>query len=599
MIDYDGDAASLVTGCIDRVSGFQSQLVEAAERDYQNFHAFLDMTDRDPSRANVAIPKLFSIIMGKAPQLIKALVGQRPYIPFEARREEYKEAARLQSILMDEYLSRGGFKLEFSLTEIMAVLFGTCYLEPMPYLHTQYQATLVPIEQMGPYGVEQTGRYVRQYEPTERLQFRFTPYALWDVLHHENARTLREKGGCPWVIKMRLVSRRHLKKLAAEGAYGDGFDAEKLTWSRDDMAYTDMEDHDGLNILKNMGYMAPAPDGDTALLFRYESEDRYIDMLGKDLVLRDRDNPFTEKEGGHGLINLCKITHNINPHTQARWRGNGEAKVNEVLTSLLNENLSATIDSINMMNQGVVIYARDRGVEPDDLVMAAGNKIGFTVNPGERINDMYNTTFGSPLPRDHHLLREQIEQYIDLGAQWYEVNRGEKVPGDPTLGEVGILKAAGDAPLEMSVSIVEEEFMADMGRKMLCHVEQFANDDDLIEILGEEDAAKLMYLNPQDLPGGYNFTFKGSDKVVNQYIKQKNLQLLDDRLNGSPWLNEREWLKQLLIAHGLDDELEDVLYTEEEFMEMQQSIAQQEAAQMQVPGVNPAAEQQQLARGGM
>jgi hypothetical protein len=165
-------------------------------------------------------------------------------------------------------------------------------------------------------------------------------------------------------------------------------------------------------------------------------------------------------------------------------------------------------------------------------------------------------------------MREVIERYIDLGAQWYEVNRGEKVPGDPTLGEVGMLKAAGEAPLEMTVSVLEEEFLKDLGNKCLSHIEQFATMEDRVEILGQEDAVRTMMLHPQDLPGGYNFTFRGSDRVVNQALRRRDMQTLHDRIIGIPWLDQRSWLMELLKTHDLDDVAEDVVYSEEEFAQM-------------------------------
>jgi hypothetical protein len=522
------------------------------------------MTYRDPSRANIAIPKLFSIVMGKAPQVVRALAGRRPYLPFEASREEYQDDADLMSKMLDTILAGSGYKLELTLASLINMVFGWSYMEPLPYYKTIHQAVLVPDMSEGPYGPEITG-FHKEYQPTQRLRFRMTPMAPWDVITHENATTLREQGGCRWVIKTRIVSRKDMKRLAASGFYGPDFDADKIDSKH---FVDDLHDHEGLEILSSMGYNAPPNDGDTTILWRFESEERYVDRLGKYLILRDRDNPFAADQGGHGLINLCKMTHNLNPHTQNRWRGNGEAKINEVLISVLNENISATLDNVNMKSQGVTYYATGRGVEPEDLVMSVGNKIGFRLESGENIEDLVKESFGSSLPDDHHIMREVIERYIDLGAQWYEVNRGEKVPGDPTLGEVGMLKAAGEAPLEMTVSVLEEEFLKDLGNKCLSHIEQFATMEDRVEILGQEDAVRTMMLHPQDLPGGYNFTFRGSDRVVNQALRRRDMQTLHDRIIGIPWLDQRSWLVELLKTHDLDDVAEDVVYSEEEFAQM-------------------------------
>ena len=113
-------------------------------------------------------------------------------------------------------------------------------------------------------------------------------------------------------------------------------------------------------------------------------------------------------------------------------------------------------------------------------------------------------------------------------------------------------------------------------------MDQWARNQDRIELLGAEDNQRLIHLaiqaqagllNPGDLPGGFDFMFEGSDRVLNQVIRQRNLMNLDKRVGESVWTKQREWLKVLFESHDLSDDFETVIQTEEEMAAMLQMQA--------------------------
>lgn len=580
-IDFDdtseGGALKLYRAAYDQADEVQLSRDNQCERDYQMFHAFLDMSLRNPERANIAIPKIYSIVMTKVPREVRAAIGRRPYIPFDAKRDEYKDAASLQVKMLDQLLYQAGFGGEFVLLDMLKTVYGTAFMEARPYYQQDIQRVVVPQMMEGPpgFGPTFTG-YEIVNQPVLRLKFELTTYAPWELRFCPMATSLSTPNGCRYAIKIRIVSKRAIRKIAEEGGYGTDFDADLLDAFPNEYS-NEVTKHRGLQILQNMGLPAPGQDSDIGILFRYESPDRYIDVWNDHVVLRDGDNPYAKKDGGHGLINLSRCIHNVDPHTQAVFWGNGEVKINEVLGSMLSDTFALTMDNHQFMNVGKTYYAVGRGVSPEQLVHQMGNMIGFDLKPNEKINDLIQEDRGQELPTAHYAIPKILEDYMDLVSNSFPVMRGEEVTGDHTLGEISMLREAGDSRTELNVKIIEDIFLADMGHKGLCHMDQWARHEDRVEMLGEEDAMALIFLNPRDLPGGYDFIFGGSDRVVNQVIRQRNLLELDARMSASPYLKERPWVELLLEAHDLGDEEENVLLTEEEF-----AIKQQQELQIQM-----------------
>ncbi len=577
-LDFDAsgeDAAlKLFRETFDISKDHQDGRDEQCERDYQLFHAFLDMRNRDPGRSNVSIPKMFSLVMTKAPKEIKAAIGRRPYIPFEAEREEFKEYSDLQSQMLDQLLYLGGFFNEFVVADMIKTLYGTAFMESVPYYKKVVERAVVPdvVELFD--GPVQVGMKVVEQEAV-RLRFKLRTYAPWEIKVDPYATDLENPDGCRWLVKIMIASKREIKKLAKQGAYGPKFDAGRLDDNPDDFGQS-TTDHRGLQILSNMGLPEATPDGDIGVLFRYESPDRYIDVWNDNVVLRDVDNPYSIAEGGHGLINLSRLPHNIDPHTQNRFWGNGEGKINEIMSSLMNDLINITLDNHNMANMGKTFYAMDMGMSPEKLVHQIGNKIGIKLPTGMRIDDVVKESWGNGLPADHYNLQQMAEDWVDMTSGSHEVARGEESTGQRTLGEVAMLKESGDSRQELNVRLIEAPFLTDLGHKNLSHIQQWAQPEDISEILGDEAAQMMMLMHPQDLPGSFNFVFTGSDRVVNQLIKQQNLATVSEALANNPYTKLRGLAEVQLETHDLGDKIDDLLISEEEKQFMDQQAAEQE-----------------------
>jgi hypothetical protein len=586
FLDFDVDPTdergvlNLVRTAYDIADDHQNVRDAQCERDYQNFHGFVDMSARDPDRANISIPKLNSVLMTGAPKEIKALTYKRPYIPLIANLDEFKPHARLNEKILDTLLYRGGFRHQFALAIIMKMLYGTAYMEVVPVYKRRIEKMMVdetiPAMDGSPVVI---GRHVEDVE-VNRLHFKIAAYAPWQVKVDPFAVSLEDEDGCRYVVKIQIVSKRLLRKMAMEGAYGPNFDVEKLNSSKAD--YTEAQKDRGLEILTNMGMPEPRVDGDIGVMMRLETAERYTDVWNDRIILRDGVNPYIETPGtnprrrGHGLINLSRLIHNIDPHTQTQFWGNGEAKIIEILTMLLSDHYNLAFDNANFLNQGMTYALKSGGLTPESLIHAVGNKVLIDPLPGLGIKDMVMESFGENLPRDFYALGDKIDQFIDLVTHKAEPTRGQKVTGEHTLGEVIRMEQKGDARDELTVSFSENPGLSDIAFKCLGHIEQFAKEDDIVDLLGEEEAAQFLYLHPRYMPGGYDYKFKGSDHVMNDVMKQQSVAALSEQLIQNPYLKPREWGRLQLEVSGFDDEVDNVLFTEEEFAQIQQQQAEQE-----------------------
>jgi len=93
-IDFDGDPVALVKAAYKFANDNLGPRRTRWKREYKIFNAILDMTNRDPERANVFIPKITTIIRQKHPGDVRAIAGTRPYFPFTSRRPQYRPGVK-------------------------------------------------------------------------------------------------------------------------------------------------------------------------------------------------------------------------------------------------------------------------------------------------------------------------------------------------------------------------------------------------------------------------------------------------------------------------------------------------------------------------
>lgn len=559
-LDFDGEPLKLVEDAFTMAQSQQQVRNNQYQRDWQNFMGWVDMTKRNPDQANVFVPKPFIIVETKVPRNVRSVVGMRPYIPFESSRDEYRYQSQLMQTMLDELLYRGGMYSKYNDAAKIKTLYGTSFVEAIPHYDQVIQKMVVPDEYGQPTITE---------EVVYRLRLRLRVYAPWEIYADPYALNLEEKDACRFVVKIELVSRRQLIRLAQQGAYPD-LDVELLS----SVHASDSQDkakHWGFAMLANLGIPLPEGDDDMGVLMRYESPERYIDIWNGLIPLRDIDNPYK-----HSKINLSRHKHTSDAHPQNSFWGMGEMKPNEILFAMNNDAWNMTLNSHQLHNQPTTYYRKD-AVHPDALVRTAGNRIAIDAANDRPISDSIEDAPMHPLPRDHYMIPHELERMIDMTSGIYDMQRGESPVKQSTASEAAMRREAGDIRLELEIRN-SEAFLADLGDKCLSHIDQFSTIEDKVEILGQEAAMHLEYANPNDIPGGYNYRFKGSARASNQLTKQRNIKELSQILLNVPNILPGEFSKLILQIHDFDEsEINRIIIPDQVMQQMQQQQAQQEA----------------------
>lgn len=568
ILDFDGDPIKLGEDAYLLSRDAQTGRNDQYKRDYHQYVGYRDMTQFNPDAANVVIPKLASIVDTKVPIDMRAVFSRRPYIPFESQRPEFKEIARYQSKYMDELLYKAGLYEQAVMLAKLKTIYGTAFLEVLPYFENITEKVVVPVE----IGGMQIGQEVQE-QVVPRLRLSLRVWAPWEIYVDPFATNLTAPDGCRWLVKLQLASRRQLIKMAEKGAYGQDFDVEAL---KADKGLTNDKrgDHFGMQMLTDMGLVDTGDDQDMGILLRYESPDRYFDIWDGRMVLRDGDNPFK-----HGRINMVKLVHMVDPHTQNPFWGLGEAKRVEILADMVNDIWNMTLDNHQLMNQGGFYY-RENGVDPSQLVRTPGNRIKIKSAMGDKpINQIVQEFAGTGLPSDHYKLGQQLEDFIDLAVGLYDVGRGESTKGTNTLGEVSFLKEAGDSRQELNVRLWES-FLSEVHFNVSYTLDQFSTPDDHQEVLGEEALQIMAFVSSLDIPGGHNFTYKGADSVTNRLVKQRNWQELAGILMQIPNTLQGKLAVKLLEVYDEDTvDAQQMIIPDEQLFQMQAEQAEQEAAE--------------------
>ncbi len=569
FLDFDATGKSgaldLVRSAYEQSRTHQQPRNNQSKRNYELYSGFIPAKYRDPDRANVFIPKIRSIVETLAPREIKALFSIRPYMPIETKRKEFRETARIQSEMLDEYMDKANLFEKAVVAAKIKILDGNAFLEPLPYFKMITEKRIVPQTILG----VPTGEFATMEFKVPRLRFKINVFAPWEVYVDPLAVGLENEGDCRYLVKFQLVSKRQIIKLAEKGAY-PGFDIEEFEKRKN--AGAEKHSHWGLSMLTDIGLGASGFDEDVMTLLRYESEERYIDVLDGQWVLRDVPNPFK-----HGLINLARWPHSVDPHTQNRFWAQGEAKPNEILQQMLNDTENMTLNNHMMTNQLMIYYRKGVVDDANSLVRVPGNRVELDVSNDRPISDSIFESSGQGLPSDHYKIPDRLDRWMDITSGVFDPTRGQPSTGDRTATESAILKETGDIRHELHIRMGEMVCFKDFASKCLYHIDQYSTPDDIVEIVGLEDAIKMIALNPADLPGGYNFSFKGSDRLANQLIRQRNLKELAQIALQVPNVLPGAYMTKLFEAHNFnDDEIREMIIPDEIMIPLQAQAAEQE-----------------------
>lgn len=556
-IEVRDDPIDLLERAWERAEKAQSYRNEVYRRLWLRYKGFVE-TVSDPYRSNMSIPKAHSIIETITPRLGKALFGSRPYIPLAVERDEFRDAASAIESAMDVYLHKDKFEAKGIQMIKMIGCFGTSFLEPHndTELVTEKRLMQSPIY---PFSIGIEKEVVRRFRLKTRL------WAPWQVYVEPNMRSLTDYG---YVILVDEISRKEV-----EDHYQVDLQA-KLKEAMDNSSPggdTRMKYFE--TMLTSLGIARPEDDDTYGILMRYLSRDRVV-TAWNGLV------PLEDKPGNGQRIDLTRVIYNEDPMPQNSFWGQGELKIIEELCDKLDETWNITFDNHDMINHAVLGY-REGAVDIETAVWMGGTRIKIKKGFSGTFDDAIRRLDTQGLPADHYQIPAMLERFIDLTSGVFDITRGEstQAPGkEKTATESSLLFQHADMRSEMKVKIIEMIGLADFADLCTRIIDDFADPDDLYEVLGER-ASDIITMNPYDIPGGFDWQFKGSSTISEDFRKRadwrETIEVLRDSPAWRPGAMERE---TMMIQGRSKKEVDRLLWTEEEmFMLMQQQAALQSA----------------------
>lgn len=511
----------------------------------------------DPYKSNIVMPKLYSTIETIVPRLGKALFGSRPYIPIKS--EKFQEAAEPIELALDTYLSKDKFKVKGKRALKMTSLFGTAFLEPYPAVEvvTEKQSILSPEYPWQPMIVESR-------VPRFRLKTRV--WAPWQVYVEPNMMDVDDWG---YIITIELVAKESIKKLQEINRFNKNVNLNRLSSSGDSE-----EKEQGKRMLQGLGISVPTEDSGWGVLARYRTDDRYITIWNGLDVLEDRENPFKRKKK-----NMIRFAYNEDPMLQNSFWGQGEGKILDIICDKLDETWNQAFDNHDMINQAAIAY-REGAVAKESLVMVGGVRIPIRADWQGSLDDAVKRFETMGLPPDFYAIPAVLENYADKAAGSFDIQRGEPSEDvEKTATESSLLATQGDLRSEDRVSLLEALGMTDFADAACSHIDQYASFDDLYDTIGEK-AMDIFTMNPNELPGGFDYQFRGSDTIINDFQKRADWRRTAELLRNDPSVRPGAVARLTLKKDGYSDqEIEEIVFNEQE-LQMQMQI---EAMQGMIP----------------
>lgn len=573
-LDFDAKGEEKVRNFLqtffDHAQDAQRQKHEEFRRAHAIFRNQMSMTGRDPNRANIFVPKAYSLIQTIVPHYVDAIFGMRPYIPVRLNNNAMADIGNAMTDLLDAYLEEGDFFVNFTQLINYVVPYGTGFIESYPDFVKREVTSMQPQMLTMPDGQQmQVGA---QPVTEEKVFFKLgiRSFAPWQIYKDPNAKSMDDARG---IIKFRgLVSKRQMQEMSKRGAFPD-FDWGRLDKEAEgnDMVLAENDDW-CKKIARDIGVSMPKYDDDLGIWLSYESNDRYIDIWNLWTVMRDIPNPYK-----HGKINCTRVINTFDTNPETSWWGIGEIKPIEQLIHGLNENWNQSFNNHNMQNEGIIFYEED-ALSVDQLVMVAGNRVPVDPGPNRGIKDVIYERVTPPLSPDHYKIPSVFENMIDETSGIHDITRGEATPSGQTAREAILRTKAGESRMRLKIKIGEQMGLRDFGLKALSTINQFAGPDDIVDKIGLERAMLLPTVNPMAIDGGFSFGFAGSDRLAQQQVQRQDAKDIFQLAAGNPSVRQdmlADWMfKKFDIP---DADRRKMVIPDEVVQQMQMMMQAQEA----------------------
>lgn len=456
---------------------------------------------QDRAKVNIKLNRLLIDVETVVPRFAGNLLGQRPYMPLVANVRDFQEQAAAIEDLADAFTAEGGFVMSFTDAIRLMVPLGISYMEPR-YEWLPYNVVQKKVQ------YDRFGRVVG-YDDSLTTENRDS---ITFVVHHPQAVRMPEYGATmrakPYVIIAELVHRKEVERLLEQGTYKLPKDMKLEDLKRSMPGDTETLEDLG----SDKGGIPSKAWEDIGLLLRYYSSDRWITTWNRTVLLQDSEN--RNKNMYKDVKPLVAFRNSTHIGTQ-RWWPIGMYEQGRALAKWGDKILSRYFTDVMRDATGVMLYNPDK-VSREDLIAEPGNRI--PVIDGEFDRAIAPVKLGQP-SKELFDLFNITQQAGDTLVGLYDYQRGSTPSRKETATTTNVLSQAGNTRLEFGVLMVEQGGLTDLAYLTTKLIDANITRGKANEILGFERAARLPSFDPEGIPGGFSWAFRGSDKVQRQTQK--------------------------------------------------------------------------------
>jgi hypothetical protein len=264
----------------------------------------------------------------------------------------------------------------------------------------------------------------------------------------------------------------------------------------------------------DLGYGASKSDSDMGELVRIflPMTGRYIEVWGSQEngihVIRDTMNPYP-------FVPVINFPNTIDPMPE-RFYHIGEIRPNAQMFTMLNDAYSQLFNSQQQSMDPPLLYPNG-WLDPASLVAAPGNRVGYNPMYAERIQQAVFNLPLKELGRDAYEIPDRISSIIDGTAGVPAPSQGQFPDRKELAYTVRKVSEGADSRSEVKIRLAIDS-MRMLAKQSLKIISDNITQEMVDRILGD-DARYYVLKDPDEIPGGYEFRFKGMDITADAEAK--------------------------------------------------------------------------------
>ena len=493
---------------------------------YKLYRSFLEENEY-PWRANLFIPKTFSLIETIVPRIVEAIFGNRPIVKVLPRMGDDINKAKTLNYLLEYQLDtmKLYLKIQDLIRDVLIYGTGICKIYWQKKVRKQYEnkSSYDPIEKIVKL-FRKTKNVVEYDDPAlEHID-------IFDFFIEPEATSIES---AQYVIDRKIKSIKELEKLA-EGKIYSNIDKVKKTANINEKPAKDR--------LQEIGKINNESSGnsDEVELLEYWEDDRVVTIANQAVIIRDEKNPYYHNRKPFIAVHDIKVSK--------EFYGIGEVEITKDLQEEINSNRNRNQDNQNISLNLMWLVPKSEKVNEEELISRPGGII-HTVTAGG-IKPVQFPNFAARAYEEQSWLDKEFQDVTGV----YDYARGKSPERQETATGIVALQEVANKRFQLKINNFSEELLVPLADFMIKLNQQFLSKDKVIRIVGKENMEwdfiresdyNFFTISPEEVNFSYDIipmTYHETNKTIQ---KQQILQLYN-MLIANPAVNKFELNKMLL-----------------------------------------------------